>query len=72
MNLKHTRHRSPVNFLVELIAALTPYSRTKGEPKKLFISTCLSIVEVVYHRQTRTYIKVVYYYVQRYMKLLIY
>ena len=41
MNLEHTRHRSPVNFLVNLIAALTAYSLTKGKPKKLTISTSL-------------------------------
>ena len=39
MNLEHTRHRSPINFLVNLIAALTAYSLTKGQPKKLTIST---------------------------------
>ena len=41
MNLEHTRHRSPVNFLDNLIAALTAYSLTKGKPKKLTISTSL-------------------------------
>ena len=41
MNLEHTRHRSPINCLVNLIAALTAYSLTKGEPKKLTISTSL-------------------------------
>ena len=41
MNLEHTRHRSPINFLVNLIAALTAYSLTKGKPKKLTISTSL-------------------------------
>ena len=41
MNLEHTRHRSPVNFLVNLIAALTAYSLTKGKPKNLTISTSL-------------------------------
>ena len=39
MNLGHTRYRSHVNFLVNLIAALTAYLLTKGEPKKLSIST---------------------------------
>ena len=41
MNLEHTRHRSPVNFLINLISALTAYSLTKGKPKKLTISTSL-------------------------------
>ena len=41
MNLEHTRHRPPVNFLVKLIAVLTAYSLTKGKPKKLSISTFL-------------------------------
>ena len=41
MNLEHTRHRSPVNFLVNLIAALTAYSLTIGKTKKLTISTSL-------------------------------
>ena len=41
MNLEHTRHRSPINFLVNLIATLTAYSLTKGKPKKLNISTSL-------------------------------
>ena len=41
MNLEHTRHRSPINFLVNLIAALTAYSLTKGKPKQLTISTSL-------------------------------
>ena len=41
MNLEHTRHRSPINFLVNLIAALTAYSLTKGKPKKLTISISL-------------------------------
>ena len=41
MNLEHTRHRSPVNFLVNLISALTAYSLTKGKSKKLTISTSL-------------------------------
>ena len=41
MNLEHTGHRFPVNFLVNLIAALTAYSLTKGQPKKLSISTFL-------------------------------
>ena len=39
MNLEHTRHRSPINFLVDLIATLAAYSFTKGKPKKLTIST---------------------------------
>ena len=34
MNLEHTRHRSPINFLINLIAALTACSLTKGKPKK--------------------------------------
>ena len=34
MNLEYTRHHSPVNFLVNIIAALTAYS-TKGKPKNL-------------------------------------
>ena len=37
MNLEHTRHRSPVNFLVNLISALVAYSFTKGKPKTLSI-----------------------------------
>ena len=41
MNLEHTRHRSSINFLINLIAALTTYSLTKGKTKKLFISTSL-------------------------------
>ena len=41
MNLEHTRHRSPINFLVNLIAALTAYSLTKGKPKKLYLVTSL-------------------------------
>lgn len=41
MNLEHTRHPYPVNFLASLIAALTAYSFTKGKPKKLTISTYL-------------------------------
>ena len=43
MNLKYTntRHLSPVNFLVNLIAALTTYSLTEGNPKKLSISIFL-------------------------------
>ena len=41
MNLEHTRHRSPVNFLVNLISALVAYSFTKGKPKILSISTSL-------------------------------
>ena len=46
MNLEHTGHLSPVNFLVNLIAALTAYLFTKGKPKKLSIPHFLSIVEV--------------------------
>ena len=41
MNLEHTRHRSPINFLVNLISALTAYSLTKGKPKNISISTSL-------------------------------
>ena len=41
MNLEHTRHRSSMNFLINLIAALTGYSLTKGKTKKLSISTSL-------------------------------
>ena len=41
MNLEHTRHRSPVNFLVNLIASFTAYLLTKGKPKKLSIATFL-------------------------------
>ena len=41
MNLEHTRHRSPINFLVNIIAALTAYSLTKGKPKTFSISTSL-------------------------------
>ena len=41
MNLEHTRHRSPLSFLVSLIAALTAYSLTKGKSKKLTISISL-------------------------------
>ena len=39
MNLEYTRHQSSVNFLINLIAALTAYSLTKGKTKKLSIST---------------------------------
>ena len=35
MNLEHTRHRSPTNFLINIIAALTAYSLTKGKAKNL-------------------------------------
>ena len=41
MNLEHIRHRSPINFLVNLMAALTVYSLTKGKTTKLSISTFL-------------------------------
>ncbi len=41
MNLEHTRHRSPINFLVNIIAALTAYSLTKGKPKKLSLISSL-------------------------------
>ena len=41
MNLKHIRHRSPINFLINIISALTAYSLPKGQPKKLFASTSL-------------------------------
>ena len=41
MNLEHTKYPSPVNFLVNLIAALIAYSLTKGKPNKLSISTFL-------------------------------
>ena len=41
MNLEHTRHRSSINFLINLIAALTAYSLTKDKTKKLSISTSL-------------------------------
>ena len=41
MNLEHSRHRSPINFLVNLIAALTAYSLTKGKPNKLSVSSSL-------------------------------
>ena len=41
MNLEHTRHRSFINFLINLITALTAYSFTKGKTKKLSISTSL-------------------------------
>ena len=41
MNLDHTRQQSLVNFLVNLIAALTAYSLTKSKPKELSISTFL-------------------------------
>ena len=37
MNLEHTRHRSSINFLINLIAAITAYSLTKGKTKKLSI-----------------------------------
>ena len=33
MNLEHTRHRSPINFLVNILAALTAYSFIKGKTK---------------------------------------
>ena len=42
MNLEHTRHRSPINFLVNLIATLTAYSLTKEYPTKRTISTSLT------------------------------
>ena len=38
MNLEHTKHRSSINFLINLIAALTTYSLTKGKTKTLYIS----------------------------------
>ena len=41
MNLEHTRHRSPINFLVNIIAALAAYSLTKGQPRQLFVSNSL-------------------------------
>ena len=41
MNLEHTRHRSSINFLINLIATLTAYSLTKNKTKKLSISTSL-------------------------------
>ena len=44
MNLEHTRHRSPINFLINIIAALTAYSLTKGQPKKL--SACTSLIHI--------------------------
>ena len=41
MNLEHTRHRSPINFLINIIAALAAYSLTKGKSTKLSDSTSL-------------------------------
>ena len=41
MNLEYTRYQSSINFLINLIAALTPYSLTKGKTKKLSIFTSL-------------------------------
>ena len=41
MNLAHTMHRSSINFLINLIAALTAYSLAKGKTKKLSISISL-------------------------------
>ena len=41
MNLEHTRHRSPVHFLVNIIAALTAYSLTKDKSKNLAFSSSL-------------------------------
>ena len=41
INLENTRHRSSINFLINLIAALAAYSLTKGKTKKLSISTSL-------------------------------
>ena len=41
MNLEHTRHLSPINFLVNIMAALAAYSLTKGKPKKLSVSNSL-------------------------------
>ena len=41
MNLEHTRHRSPINFLINVIAALAAYSLTKGKPTKLSAPTSL-------------------------------
>ena len=41
MNLENTRYRSPVDFLINLIAALTAYLLTKSKTKKLSVSTFL-------------------------------
>ena len=41
MNLEHTRHRSPINFLINIIAALAAYYLTKGRFTKLSASTSL-------------------------------
>ena len=41
MNLEHTRHRSPINFIINLIATLAAYALIKGKPKKLTIYTSL-------------------------------
>ncbi|MCC8370769.1 MAG: transposase, partial [Rickettsia endosymbiont of Stiretrus anchorago] len=45
MNLEHTRHRSPVNFLVHILACVTAYAITKSHakldvlaPEKLLLS----------------------------------
>ena len=46
MNLGCTRQRSPVNFLVNLIAALTAYLLTKGKPKNYLFPYFFSIVAV--------------------------
>ena len=47
MNLEHTRHRSSINFLINLIAALTAYSLTKGKTKNYLSPHLLSIVELI-------------------------
>ncbi|MCC8467263.1 MAG: transposase, partial [Rickettsia endosymbiont of Eriopis connexa] len=33
MNLEHTRHRSPVNFLVHILVCVTAYAITKSHTK---------------------------------------
>ena len=38
MSLERTKHRFPVNLLVNLVASFTAHSISKGKPKKLFIS----------------------------------
>lgn len=39
MNLEHTRHRSPVNFLVHILACVTSYAITKSHTKLDVLAT---------------------------------
>ena len=50
MNLEHTRHRSPINFLINIITVLTAYFLSKDKPTKLFAPLFLFIVEVCYFK----------------------